>query len=137
MFGSLPARPDRTDAEALFLVELLAPGLGTGGAQRMAEALQRAAARLTVAGDHLTWRGGLFVPDQTRCVLLLDADSELAVRQACDVAGLPTATVHQVTPLLTQTRTPVLPGRPEATASGRTSLLGAAGAAPDECPPAL
>ena len=94
----------------------------------MAGALQRAVARLTLAGGHLTLAGGhltlrsgLFVPAQSRCVCVLDADSELTVRQACDVAGLGTATVQPVTPLLAETSAPVLPGRPEATASGRTA----------------
>jgi len=108
--GLLPARADRGDVEELFLVELLHPGVQAAGALRMAGALQHAAARLSATGTHLAWRGGLLVPAQSRCLCLLEASSEDAVRHAGDVAGLATATVHRVTPLLMHTTAPVLPG---------------------------
>ena len=107
--SSSPARFDQGEVAALFLVEMLAPGLETGGALRMAGALQHAAARLRLAKTHVAWRGGLLVPGQSRCLYLLDAESDQAVRQVRDVAGLATATIHRVTPLLIPTTARVLP----------------------------
>jgi hypothetical protein len=83
-------------ASPLFLVDVSAPGLPFRDAQRMDAALQGAVARLRAAGIAIAWTDGIFVPDESRCLCLIQAAHEHSVRHARDVAGLTTASVHLV-----------------------------------------
>jgi hypothetical protein len=79
-----------------FLIDVFVPGLDAAGAARMVDALQHAAARLTAGGTDISWRGALYLPGQSRCMALLDADSASVAQDVGDIAGLSAAAVHRV-----------------------------------------
>jgi hypothetical protein len=79
-----------------FLIDVFVPGLDAAAAARMVEALQHAAARLNAAGSGISWCGALYLPGQSRCMALLDADSASVAQDVGDIAGLSAAVVHRV-----------------------------------------
>jgi hypothetical protein len=62
----------------------------------MHQVLLHAVARLAAAGVSIRCIHGLFVPDDRRCVYLLEAADPATVARASDIAGLPLAQVRAV-----------------------------------------
>ncbi len=79
-------------APVLFLVELrgVAGADDVGG---MCRALQHAVTRLQASGTAVRWCGALHLPDQARCLCLVEADQRNSAVLARDTAGMPAAQV--------------------------------------------
>ena len=89
--GAVSTPPLVATPPALFLVELRA------GAARdvngMCGALRHAVIRLQASGTAVRWCGALHLPDQARCLCLVEADQRASAVLARDTAGLSAAPV--------------------------------------------
>ncbi|MGY1712573.1 hypothetical protein ACI8AC_23990 [Geodermatophilus sp. SYSU D00758] len=88
----MSAHADGT-APALFLVELRAGAGGASDVRGMCRALRHAVSRLRNAGIDVRWCGALHLPDQARCLCLVEAEHRASVVLARDTAGLPAGSV--------------------------------------------
>ncbi len=59
----------------------------------MCRALRHAVIRLQASGIAVRWCGALHLPDQARCLCLVEADQRASAVLARDTAGLPAAPV--------------------------------------------
>ena len=80
-------------APILFLVELRAVAAEVDEVSGMCRALQHAVARLQASGTAVRWCGALHLPDQARCLCLVEADQRASAVLARDTAGLPPSPV--------------------------------------------
>ncbi len=78
---------------ALFLVELRGAAAGADDVAGMCRALRHAVTRLEASGTAVRWCGALHLPDQARCLFLVEADQRASAVLARDTAGLPAAPV--------------------------------------------
>jgi hypothetical protein len=81
-----------------FLVELYVSCTELDGVERRAERVQRAAVELTAAGTPVRLVRSIFVPVDETCLLLFEAESVDAVRQAAQRAALPFEHVAETAP---------------------------------------
>jgi hypothetical protein len=79
---------------AVFLLEYRVGAAGETDLARMHRVLLHAVARLAASGVAIRYTHGLFVPDDRRCVCLLEAADPASVVRAADIAGLPLALVR-------------------------------------------
>jgi hypothetical protein len=79
---------------AVFLLEYRVGAAGEADLARMHRVLLHAVARLAANGVAIRYAHGLFVPDDRRCVCLLEATDPASVARAADIAGLPLALVR-------------------------------------------
>jgi hypothetical protein len=86
---------------AEFLVELYVSRVDAAAAQRDAERTRLAAEELTREGTPVRYVGSIFVPEDETCLLLCDAGSAEAVREAARRAGLAFERVAEVAPRTT------------------------------------
>ncbi len=77
----------------LFLVQFRSCPPSVGDAVEMHRALLRAVTRLGAAGTAIRWCGAWLLPDECRCLCLVQAVREADVVLARDLAALPTASV--------------------------------------------
>ena len=85
---------ERRHREAeLFLVQFRSCPPSVGDAVEMHRALHRAVARLGSAGTAIRWCAAWLLPDECRCLCLVQAAREADVVLARDLAALPTASV--------------------------------------------
>jgi hypothetical protein len=96
---------------AMFLLEHRVGSIGEQDLARMHRVLLHAVARLVAAGVSIRYAHGLFVPDDRRCVYLLEAADPASVVRAGDIAGLPLARVRSVVDLASLAQ-PGAPPRP-------------------------
>ena len=78
---------------ALFLVEFRSCPPSVGDAVEMHRALHRAVTRLGSTGTAIRWCAAWLLPDECRCLCLVQAAREADVTLARDLAALPTASV--------------------------------------------
>jgi hypothetical protein len=97
----------------VFLLESRVGSVGETDLARMHRVLLHAVARLVAAGVAIRYTHGLFVPDDRRCVYLLEAADPASVVRAGDIAGLPLARVRSVIDLASLPHPGVLPQLPE------------------------
>jgi hypothetical protein len=81
-----------------YLVELYVSSTEPDGGERRAERAQRAAVEMTAAGTPVRFVRSIFVPADETCLLLFEAESVDAVRQAADRAALPFEHVAETAP---------------------------------------
>ena len=93
-------------AMAEFLVELYVSSAEPDGVGRRVERAHRAAVELTAAGKPVRFVRSIFVPADETCLLLFEAISLEAVREAVRRASLPFAHVAE-----TAAQTDATPGR--------------------------
>jgi hypothetical protein len=84
--------PDGNDT-ALFLVELRTVPTGTDDVAGICRALRHAVTRLQDAGTVVRWHGAVHLPDQARCLCLVEAADRGSAVLVRDTAGLPAASV--------------------------------------------
>lgn len=77
----------------LFLVQFRSCPPSVGDAVEMHRALHRAVTRLGSAGTAIRWCAAWLLPDECRCLCLVQAAREADVVLARDLAALPTASV--------------------------------------------
>jgi hypothetical protein len=77
----------------LYLVEVRTCPPSADDAVQMHRALWRAVARLGATGTAIRWCAGWLLPDDGRCLCLVQADRESDVGRALDLAALTTASV--------------------------------------------
>ena len=77
----------------LFLVQFRSCPPSVGDAVEMHRALRRAVTRLGAAGTAIRWCAAWLLPDECRCLCLVQAAREADVVLARDLAALPTASV--------------------------------------------
>lgn len=97
--GRSPGHPDPLGGPGLFLVELRSSAAVGGDEEGMSAALHLAVTRLRAAGTPIRWCGAWLVPDDQRCLCVVEAADGAAVALARDTAALGAATVHPVRPL--------------------------------------
>jgi hypothetical protein len=85
-----------TDGPAQFLLEYRMSSAGKTDLARMHNVLLHALARLAAAGVSIRYVHGLFVPDDKRCLYLLNAADPATIARAGDIAGLPLTRVRTV-----------------------------------------
>ena len=78
---------------ALFLVEFRSCPPSVGDAVEMHRALHRAVTRLGSAGTAIRWCAAWLLPDECRCLCLVQAAREADDALARDLAALPTTSV--------------------------------------------
>ena len=83
----------RHGATELFLVQFRSCPPSVGDAVEMHRALRRAVTRLGAAGTAIRWCAAWLLPDECRCLCLVQAAREADVVLARDLAALPTASV--------------------------------------------
>jgi hypothetical protein len=88
--GMAPDRP------SLFLLEHKYERAAEADLVRVHRALTSAVRRLVRGGTHLRIVSAVFVPDQARCLYLVEAAVAGQVVEATDVAGLLNGMVHRV-----------------------------------------
>ena len=81
-----------------FLIELYVSCTESDGIGRRVERVQRAAVELTAAGTPVRFVRSIFVPADETCLLLFEAESGEAVRQAARRAALPFEHVAETAP---------------------------------------
>ena len=81
-------------AAGLFLVQFRSCPPSLGDAVEMHRALHRAVTRLGAAGTAIRWCAAWLLPDECRCLCLVQAAREADVVLARDLAALPTASVR-------------------------------------------
>ena len=81
-----------------FLIELYVSCTESHGVERRAERAQRAAVELTAAGTPVRFVRSIFVPADETCLLLFEAASIDAVREAAQRAALPFDHVAETAP---------------------------------------
>lgn len=91
--GAVSTPPLVGTAPVLFLVELRVGAAGAGDVSGMCRALRHAVTRLQASGTAVRWCGALHLPDQARCLCLVEADQRDSAVLARDTAGLPAASV--------------------------------------------
>lgn len=91
--GAVSTPPLLETAPVFFLVELRGGAAAAGDVGGMCQALQHAVTRLQASGTAVRWRGALHLPDQARCLCLVEADRRASAVLARDTAGLPAAPV--------------------------------------------
>jgi hypothetical protein len=79
---------------AVFLLESRVGAVEETDLARMHQVLLHALARLVADGVAIRYTHGLFVPDDRRCLYLLEAADPASVARAADIAGLPLAQVR-------------------------------------------
>ncbi len=85
---------ERRHREAeLFLVQFRSCPPSVEDAVEMHRALHRAVTRLGSAGTAIRWCAAWLLPDECRCLCLVQAEREADVVLARDLAALPTASV--------------------------------------------
>ena len=85
---------ERRHREAgLFLVQFRSCPPSVEDAVEMHRALHRAVTRLGSAGTAIRWCAAWLLPDDCRCLCLVQAEREADVVLARDLAALPTASV--------------------------------------------
>jgi hypothetical protein len=77
----------------LFLVQFRSCPPSVGDAVEMHRALRRAVTRLGAAGTAIRWCAAWLLPDECRCLCLVQAAREADVVLARDLAALSTASV--------------------------------------------
>lgn len=77
----------------LFLVQFRSCPPSTAEAEEMHRALHRAVIRLGSAGTAIHWCAAWLLPDECRCLCLVQAARQADVVLARDLAALPTASV--------------------------------------------
>jgi hypothetical protein len=102
-----------SSGHAMFLLEYRVTSVGETELARMHRVLLHAVARLVAAGVSIRYAYGLFVPDDGRCVCLLEAADLASVVRAGDIAGLPLARVRSVIELASLSRPDARPLSPE------------------------
>jgi hypothetical protein len=85
-----------TDGPAQFLLEYRMSSAGTTDLARMHNVLLHALERLATASVSIRYIHGLFVPDDKRCLYLLNAADPATIARAGDIAGLPLTRVQTV-----------------------------------------
>jgi hypothetical protein len=71
-----------------FVLELYVSRDDAGGAERCAQRMRQAAAELTREGREVRCVQRIFLPEEETCLLLCEAESDAAVRDAARRAGL-------------------------------------------------
>ena len=71
----------------------LRAGAGTNDVRGICQALRHAVTRLQDAGTAVRWCGALHLPDQGRCLCLIEAADHGSAALARDTAGLPAASI--------------------------------------------
>ena len=66
---------------------------GTDDVRSICQALRHAVIRLQASGTVVRWCGALHLPDQARCLCLVEAADRGSAVLARDTAGLPAASV--------------------------------------------
>ena len=84
---------ERQQEAGLFLVQFRSCPPSVGDAEQMHRALRRAVTRLGTAGTAIRWCAAWLLPDECRCLCLVQAAREADVVLARDLAALPTASV--------------------------------------------
>jgi hypothetical protein len=84
---------ERHRVAGLFLVQIRSCPPSEGDAVEMHRALLRAVTRLGAAGRPIRWCAAWLLPDDCRCLCLVQAAREADVVLARDLAALPTASV--------------------------------------------
>jgi hypothetical protein len=98
---------------AVFLLEHRVGVIEDTDLARMHQVLLHTVARLVAAGVSMRYTHGLFVPDDRRCVHLLEAADPASVVRAGDIAGLPLARVRSVIDLASLSQPGARPLSPE------------------------
>jgi hypothetical protein len=83
----------RHGGTGLFLVQFRTCPPSVADAVEMHRALRRAVTRLGAAGTAIRWCAAWLLPDECRCLCLVQAAREADVVLARDLAALPTASV--------------------------------------------
>ncbi|SHN71413.1 hypothetical protein SAMN05660350_01897 [Geodermatophilus obscurus] len=84
---------ERRSREELFLVQFRSCPPSVGDVVEMHRALHRAVTRLGSAGTAIRWCAAWLLPDDCRCLCLVQAAREADVVRARDLAALSTASV--------------------------------------------
>jgi hypothetical protein len=84
---------ERHRTAGVFLVQIRSCPPSVGDAVEMHRALLGAVTRLGAAGTAIRWCGAWLLPDECRCLCLVQAAREADVVLARDLAALPTASV--------------------------------------------
>jgi hypothetical protein len=84
---------ERRSREQLFLVQFRSCPPSVGDVVEMHRALHRAVTRLGSAGTAIRWCAAWLLPDDCRCLCLVQAAREADVVLARDLAALSTASV--------------------------------------------
>ena len=79
----------------LFLVQFRSSPPSVGDTVEMHRALRRAVTRLDSAGTAIRWCAAWLLPDDGRCLCLVQATRQSDVVLARDLAALPTASVSR------------------------------------------